>query len=353
MKKEDVFEINITMLGGRRCGKTTTLASMYKNFKDIFSGTVLQLKKENKATTEILNNKINEIEKYFTLGNKHFTPDGSPTGGFVDYSFLLELLNKKGKDNNIKLTFNDMGGEAMISDAINHKSLEDKIKVSDVLIISIDTPYLLEEKGRYNNSRNNIVEIEDLITECFEKSEDEKKYKMVLFVPIKCERYYYNKKIDKVFSAVESCYKNLIKCIKSYCYTAIMPVETMGGLIFQRFGRDDNYQYKIDPKYEYPNEPIYAFRVDEMYNPKYCEKPLLYTIFYALSIMEMSISDRETKMSKSFFGLGSLFNKFREKVLKHPTSKDFMEQIKLIEEKMKINNEFVKIISNPLNVKEI
>ena len=46
-------QVNILMLGGKRCGKTTVLASMYGEINKALSGTSLKLEVEEQTQREL------------------------------------------------------------------------------------------------------------------------------------------------------------------------------------------------------------------------------------------------------------------------------------------------------------
>ena len=76
--KEDL-RIQVMMVGGRRCGKTSILAAMQSNFQELLADTDLTLVCSDMDTLSVLDAKHNEIDDYFNnMGNRTFIPDNNP-----------------------------------------------------------------------------------------------------------------------------------------------------------------------------------------------------------------------------------------------------------------------------------
>ena len=86
--------INIMMVGGRRCGKTSVLAAMQHCFESVMSDSVLNIGAEDFTTLDILEEKSREAEDYFRERNKKkitFSPDSNPSKEIAHYSFNIGL----------------------------------------------------------------------------------------------------------------------------------------------------------------------------------------------------------------------------------------------------------------------
>ena len=89
--------INILMLGGRRCGKTTVLSAMYQEIGKILAGTGLSLSVGNDQTRKELAQAAEIIQQNI---RKFATPltrieiDDNPTSANRSYNFTLTACHK-------------------------------------------------------------------------------------------------------------------------------------------------------------------------------------------------------------------------------------------------------------------
>lgn len=276
-------DINVFMVGGRRTGKTSILAAMDGCCDDVLSKVDgLQITASPDAGIE-LSHKLAELKRYFTaeeyLKQFSFSPDVNPNSGGVaeflydidindrDTGYTMRFLDRRGED------FKDFSIEADVQKMVNE---------SQVIMITIDTPSLVEQPEKatgigINHKRINLCnEITRFLKTAFQNCSEEK---LVLFVPLKCEKYYYNGTLKKVNDCVKKGYAELydflIKSdVKDLCTVAIVPILTVGGLQFLKF--DDN---------SYVGQYYYVENHKE-YKPKYCETPLFLTLLYLIHMAE-------------------------------------------------------------------
>lgn len=285
--------INVFMVGGKRAGKTTVLASMTKDLNGITSGTNLAFTTIKGGLTTILSDKCNEInDLFYDIKNKFFTVDDSPTFERHDYDFNLKIAGRAEKGFQIK--FSDVPGEWFESGMFDEE-VEKTIEESQVIIIAIDTPHLMEEKddtgvGRYHNQFNKV----DTITNYFKSkfTTEKLKNRLVLFIPLKCEKYYHKNADPNLNHSKDNIMSNLAETVKKgyselfaffasdnlrdNCTVAITPILTIGGVDFFRFEQEDSLRVS---KYMYCLKPS-----DRKYEPKYCSQPALYTFIYILKL---------------------------------------------------------------------
>ncbi len=391
------LELNIMMLGGRRAGKTSTLAAMQHCFDKEFKGTDLNIIQADQTTGDVIQRKQQELENYlgFASKNKNFTPDSTPTQGEDTYVFDVKI---KGKPDTIKLRFYDFNGEWLAIGNSNYGIVEEKIRESDILMIIIDTPYLMEEDGQYNSVRNRAQRI----TNAIKKELDFKKSgppKMVMFVPIKCEKYYDEGKMQEVCEAIQKdrCYGDLIDYLKGSCEVAITPILTIGTAAFIGFGFDKEtgemlMQQESDGM-PLPSKPLYGFTqkaqeaarrqgLGRKYSaePVFCEQPAVYTLQYALTYAAKVADMRATEAKKGFWGIfdpkhGEALVMLAKEIFKIPlldqiptaildgwieklrdrydfaSSADYLKQRDLVREKLKTHGDGYEIISDVLYFK--
>lgn len=285
------FKVNVMMIGGRRCGKTSVLAAMQDSFNKKVSGTPLRFDTADGTTVKVLGDKISEIQEYFTVKGHSptFVPDDTPTKDISTYSFNVGLKDSKTKSK-IKINFIDLPGEWVVNHT-HDDEIMDNMSKSRVLIIAIDTPHLMEENGRFNERRNHCYDIIEMVKRVGFADAD-KGAGLILLIPLKCERYYNDKRMEEVLIKVKEAYSDLIQYInqpgvdgkRSSCQVAVTPIRTMGGAAFEKFERDDNLEIKLDSGYKTPEEAIYYFPDMNKLKPEPadCEQPVLYVLDFTL-----------------------------------------------------------------------
>ncbi len=284
MAKKSDITVKILMLGGRRCGKTSVLASMQNCFDKEFGSSNLTITIDDLGTTLDLTNKMNEINQYFYGDHsENFIPDDHPTREIRRYDLSISLKSKsKGK---IRFQFIDFPGE-WIKDTSHHEELNNLIDESHVFLIAIDSPHLMEQTqseepdiiGKYNHNHNRSGMINEILKKVNLNG------KLILFVPLKCEKYKASNQISLLKHKVKIAYSSIINHVNNdniICTTAITPIFTFGTVEFKRFKRDpDTHDIIIDPNNNTPKYPLYGF-MDDAKNypePHYCEQPLVYII---------------------------------------------------------------------------
>lgn len=344
------MHINIMMIGGKRCGKTTVLAAMKDHFDKEFGRTNLTIKSTNKIV--FLNEKIDEMKALYNHKETRFTPEDNETANIVEYNIELSLKHKP--NGKINYSFIDFPGE-WLNDDSHAIELNAIVEKSSVIIVAIDTPFLMEEApdstgdtiGIYNEKRNRSGVICDFL-KGINLTETGK---MVIFVPLKCERYLHNEKMDLVNKRVHTAYRSFFDHInndinRSKCTTAIAPIFTFGTVEFARFERNGS-EIIIDEEYKTPRYPLYRFtdEADSEPEPKYCEQPLLYVLLYILKCAEASKKKQyENVVSRFFLNIGETF-------FKMPSAADFLKEITDIQAAIKVSGDGYEIITDPFGLK--
>lgn len=348
-KQVDKNQINVMMFGGRRCGKTSILAAMQSCFESKLGSGNLSIGPEDTDTTFAIERKTMELNSYFLGGCKReFVPDSDPTSELNEYKFFIKLKNKK--DSQIVVNFVDYPGE-WLDDKSKFNILSAYMKKSNVIIVAIDTPYLMEELpskedtavGRFNDQRNYSITIGNMIKKNFEPEG----MKMLLFVPVKCEKYYHAKKMEEVSEKIKSAYKevfNYIKGNEKHFQVAITPILTMGSAEFSRFKRDEEGEIIMDRHYGIPIEARYYFpNVDSpKRESKFCEQPMLYVLLYLLEVVKAAEDPLNKKKAAIFKDvIGKLFGNI-------PTIDDFVNEQNAIKKEIKVSGDGYQILNNPL-----
>lgn len=276
-------KIKIFMAGGRRCGKTTVLTSLWDNADDTLRGTNLSLFTDNDLCSR-LQETHDLSESYFDDTDMESFIKVSDDSGNLEsrcYQFKLQLAGKK---TGIEVDFVDVPGEFFTTPE-KFEEVKNDICESHVIILAIDTPCLMEDMddrgfGKRHISGNKSNDITHFIKD--QLNIEEIANRLLLFVPIKCEKYFYRKEMPKVVEAVKKGYSELLSFLaspnlKEHCTVAVMPILSLGGLEFFDFEGNS-------PSPTASQEYIYYANCNGQakYQPKYCDQPLLYAIAYIL-----------------------------------------------------------------------
>lgn len=269
--------MQVCMMGPRAVGKTTVLTAVFSETKDKIAASRLFLTADDETYSTL------QARKDLLMGMFERKEDfiDEPKGGIEattavqEYDFKFGIF---GKDARINMTIKDFPGEFVRNNASDVKQF---IRESSVIFIAIDTPFLMEDNGRLAIQKNAINEI----TEFFKEStEDLTSEKLVLFVPLKCEKYYYEQRISEVQEAVKNYYADLISYFsrqeKIVC--AITPILTLGGVEFDKFveaksigGTQGKDTTELVSKYKYTKSAEY--------DPMYCVQPIYYLLTFVVA----------------------------------------------------------------------
>ena len=298
-----MISINILMCGGRRIGKTSIMAAIQKNVQDMFPKGDIVLDMENANSLVLYRTEQENI-----FGSDHeeeltYIAAQTPTLEKSIYRCRVYLKDRK---SNMELLFTDIPGEWFINSEYQEELIE-LIRNSQVLLIAVDSPHLVEKEGRYHDVFNRAAILTEEIQKAFQGTGEQR---MVLFAPLKCERYKNRERMEEVMEQVKAGYQDLIDYLcaperKNLFTVAITPVITMGGVEFLRFlkpvDEDGSLVCTADGK---PLEPVsvnpgngqlemnwlaeYRYLVDgdgdHFYEPSDCEQPLLYILLFLIGI---------------------------------------------------------------------
>lgn len=239
--------LKVIMMGGRRCGKTSALASLFdqmingsvNEYFTVADRTILETKGFEKQDS--LGDKTLELQNMLETnkGNSNiFLVDKSPTRNFWLYKLLLQI---PGTHREMEIEFRDSAGEFFESSGIHETETSDYIKECDVFVVVIDTPYLMgsvEETTKdvcpesINLGTNRVKDIQNFLTHI--NDNEGKDAKMVVFVPLKCEKWVKERRINEVTKRIKEVYGNCIKNLKAYSKMniTIIPMETSGNILF-------------------------------------------------------------------------------------------------------------------------
>lgn len=235
--------LKVLMMGGRRCGKTSVLSSLFHQMihtSEIYEiltvadKTILETKEVNgvKEIQESLSNKRLELQSFLQKYNvSDFLVDKGPTRHFWNYYMQVSL---PGTNRTMKIEFRDSAGEFFDHGGIHTQETLDYLKDCDVFVIVVDTPYLMQNNDAIACAANVTDSIHSFITSIDEFSEDKQGAKLVLFVPMKCEKWIQDKKIEEVKSRIYKLYAPTVSHLQKRNNTevSIIPVQTAGDIAF-------------------------------------------------------------------------------------------------------------------------
>lgn len=291
--------IKMCMMGPRGVGKTSVLTSVYNSMNEAVTGTQMYIK-ANTGTSIILNQKKADLKNMFKPGNKlddKVRPGiaGDDVAAKFGFDFGINTQNV-----NMGLEITDFPGEYVLNEPETVKAY---IADSSAIMLAIDTPHLMEHDGKYNEAKNRT----SVITSFFmENAAVLKDRKLVLLVPLKCEKYYHEGCIEEVTQKVKAVYADLIRFLQDKENTngmkglhacVIAPILTLGEVVFDCFGMEDGVVAEVMSNgYPLPKFPQYKYqKAGARYAPKYCEQP----VYYLLSFVSKLYRDMKEDVESS------------------------------------------------------
>lgn len=224
--------IKVLMMGGRRSGKSSMLAGLFDVMLGSDISKLVQVKDISQASNVSLSDKVKDLKD--TLQRKCgrvILSDTGATDKFQPYSLQFTI---PGTEHSMTITFTDANGEYYAhsaSYACEREELKSRVKESDIILIAIDTVYLMEANEGQNDMANCVESVQALLTEL----EMEDKAKLVVYAPIKCERWSRDGySLDDVARKVEQVYSTSITALSAspLVEILILPVQTVGNIVF-------------------------------------------------------------------------------------------------------------------------
>lgn len=276
--------MRVCMMGPKAVGKTTVLTAIFNDTKESIAKTNLILKSIGDTSAQ-LTDKRRLLEATFKKRQALREEPVSYMPGSHEISNFHFDFGLKGRESKIEIEIKDFPGEYVVD---NPDQVMSFIENSDTIMIAIDTPHLMEMGGKFNEAKNKI----SVITRFFkEKLSDLKEEKLVLLLPLKCEKYFYESRMDEVKERVFDSYKELIQFFKENTNgniaCAITPILTLGGVVYDAFDTA-NGQVILDSKNPLlPAHTSYRFKDEHAtYSPAFCVQPLYYLVSFVVTLYE-------------------------------------------------------------------
>lgn len=243
-------EINAVMIGASRSGKSSILASMYSNmrtkpFTDYF---LFETNNSGRDNTSDLRDMINQMRDMVNPYLSNFVPKMSALTGTANPTAYHFLVHSVPLDwNAVNLTIHDVNGEYC---DITHPFFDSQIlglvSKAQILIVAVDTPAMMYAKESGQKALNTIMNLPNAVQTAVQKLgsalNNPDAFRMVVFVPIKCEYWLHRNKAADIVAEVKEVYKNALVEIQRYSKikAMVLPVETIGNCEFDHHSATDN-----------------------------------------------------------------------------------------------------------------
>lgn len=302
MEKKKQKQFKVLMFGSRRAGKSSILSSMIDSFEALKSTAASNITlTATEDTAALLKTKKADLKKIFdmkTSDSMKWVIDENATQVGDTYEFKMSAPGSE----EYSLSFRDIPGEWLMT---NEEDVKQELKSSQIIVIAIDTPHLVEENGDHSDAFHIIGNVHTLLAHI--KSEEDVP-RLVLFVPIKCEKYYHQGRMQEITAAIEEQYEDLLTSLrtgkKKELYTvAITPILSLGGVVFRDFQRDENGDVDVIQLCDSQNPSLYLrpkaayyqlYEPAPVFAPKYCEQPVLYVLsFISKQVENMQVLAKE------------------------------------------------------------
>lgn len=293
------MDMKVCMMGPRGVGKTTILTSIFTDSKESIGSNSNLLMTAEQATQAQLTDRKHFLNAVFA--NRKDIND-KPEAGLAASSEISTFdfhFGLKGKDPRINLEIKDFPGEFVDR---NPDDVMSFINESTAIFIAIDTPHLMEYQGQFNEVKNKPK----IITEFFRKVLPTiKGERLVLLIPLKCERYFHDNRMEEVVNSVKEAYSDLITLFvdshKVAC--AITSIQTMGDVEYDKMLCDSIGNVQIN-EFGTPEQVDYRFcGKTPKHRPLFCVQPLYYLLSFIVAQYKRNkkSSDLISRMLASLF----------------------------------------------------
>lgn len=296
--------MKIAMMGPRAVGKTTVLTAVFNETKTSIITTMLKLTDRGDTGRE-LQDRLYYLKSVFKK-QQDISDTSRPEAGLAatasehlfQFSFGIQ-----GNSPSIDIEIKDFPGEYVTSHPERVKTF---INEATAIYIAIDTPHLMEKDGIFNEVKNKVNAITTFFKEALEIVDSEK---LVMLIPLKCEKYFHEKRMDEVLKRVEVAYADLIALFRektTVCCT-VAPILTLGDVVFDSFKYDNDNNVELDVDGT-PNLVKYKFIGNPpKYSPRFCSQPMYATLSFLAAQYDRN-KNRESFWKKMLRNIWNVFN---------------------------------------------
>lgn len=232
--------LTVLMMGGQRVGKSSTLAAIIDVFSKPPINTILSASEAKQTEGQSsVKSKLKKAKKIFEdYTNKTILVDSGKTSSICRYNLTLSV---PGSADDMNICFIDVNGEFYNGEDIQGNQIKEEIKDCDVIVIAVDSTFLMgefDEDDIYvddvvNHKYNCVDDIQSFLIQINLKNITTKK--LVVFVPVKCEKWAKEGKLDLLVERTKEVYSTPIASLRANDNIQIefIPVQTMGNIVFQ------------------------------------------------------------------------------------------------------------------------
>lgn len=262
-------EFTVMMIGPEAVGKTTLLATMYKELNKMKSYARFNFYAENDTGINLDSayQKLSRIIEQPTFTSIKPLLEG--TRGIIYHRFEIAFKDKKELD----LVFCDIAG-GLINVSANDqdfRTFQQLLNRASVIVNVIDGAVLMEGSDIFFDRINKPSRIRDLLRPALN---DEQSH-LILFVISKCEawlnkaegRARLEKKFDERFKEVI----NLIEDRRN-AVGVVIPVKTLGCVEFSRMEKEGDEE-----------KAVFVRRANKKFEPEFTDQPLRYALSFVLT----------------------------------------------------------------------
>lgn len=236
-------ELRVLMMGGQRVGKSSALAAIMDSFVTGAVSRLLTAKdktvlvKKDGVEQASIDSKLQDVKQFLQdHAGKTVLVNSGKTNDKWDYKLELSVPQR---NETMTIVFTDVNGEFFEDGTKKQTTIIELVKSYDVFIVAIDTPFMMgaRQKDLVNpvvNSKYNCIDsIHTFLTQIDDN--DGKNAKLVIFAPIKCEKWAKENLLDTVTQYVREDYKTTLIALSKYkrVQVEIIPIQTIGTVVFQ------------------------------------------------------------------------------------------------------------------------
>jgi hypothetical protein len=195
------------------------------------------------------------------------------TGEIREYQVTIGRRNGRQM---LAIRFTDYPGKYLMGASSNEDGrVQRALTRSDVIMVAIDTPALMEQDGRYHNLVNMPRVVMDQLKSILAANAS----RLIVLVPLKCERYLgTHEDARRLTSAVTESYATLLSYIAagalhSRVGCVLAPAQTIGSVVFNAIT-------------DTCDGPVFHFRAagaNASYQPVDTDQPLRYALRFIVS----------------------------------------------------------------------